>query len=89
MTVRTALVWLGAALATLSGCLFLMTLIWPEWMEAVFGLDPDRGDGSLELTIAILLLGFAITVSLCARREWRIEKRVGRLDVTAARGRNH
>jgi uncharacterized membrane protein YidH (DUF202 family) len=72
---RTTLAWLETALAALSACLFLVTLVWHEWIEAVFGVDPDHGDGSIEFVITLVLLGFAITASLVARTEWRAQRR--------------
>ena len=29
----------------LSVLLFFATLLWPEWIEIVFGVDPDFGNG--------------------------------------------
>lgn len=53
------------ALAVASGTLCIVTLFWRDWIEAVFGADPDRHNGSLEWALtAALLLVFAI----CVRR---------------------
>ena len=63
--------WIEAGLAALSAILFVLTLSVPDWIEAVFGVDPDRGSGSLEW---VFVAGFVLTTalfSLLARREWR------------------
>jgi hypothetical protein len=79
---RTLLAWVETALATLSATLFLLTLFWRDWIEAIFGVDPDRGDGSLELAIPVILVGCIVTFGLCARREWRVRRRIGDSPVT-------
>jgi hypothetical protein len=43
-----ALFWIEAALAGAAGFLTVLTLFTREWIEAVFNVDPDGGDGSLE-----------------------------------------
>ncbi|MEU4195422.1 hypothetical protein AB0E69_26210 [Kribbella sp. NPDC026611] len=48
-----------------------ITLIWQEWIEFVFGVDPDRGDGSLEWVIVAVLAVVAVGSGLVARWEWR------------------
>jgi hypothetical protein len=40
--------WLEVALGTLTTALLVLTLAWPQWIELMFGIEPDGGDGSLE-----------------------------------------
>jgi hypothetical protein len=62
-----------AALATVSAVLFGLTLATPEWIEAVFGVDPDRGSGALEWAITAAFLGAALVLFVLARRDRRRE----------------
>ncbi|WP_223281054.1 ABC transporter permease [Streptomyces antnestii] len=57
--------------AGLCGLLFLVTLIWPNWIEAVFGVDPDQHSGALEWTVVAVALCATLTFSLLARGEFR------------------
>jgi hypothetical protein len=66
-----ARLWIEMALATLTAILFLLTLVWREWIEAVFKVDPDGGDGSLEWAIVGVLFAASVTMSVMARAEWR------------------
>jgi hypothetical protein len=63
--------WVEAAFAATSTLLLLMTVVWPDWIELVFGADPDHGDGSVEWLIAVLALLISATFSALARAEWR------------------
>ena len=63
--------WVEAGLAALAAILVVVTLIWREWIEAIFKVDPDGGDGSLEWAIVAALLATSLTLSLLARVEWR------------------
>ena len=63
--------WIEAALALLAAGLFALTLISHEWIELLFGADPDGGDGSLEWTIVAVLLVATVVFALLARVEWR------------------
>ena len=61
--------WVEAGLAGLSGFLGLLTLVWKDWIEGVFGWDPDRHNGSFEWMIVIALLALAVLFGGLARRE--------------------
>jgi hypothetical protein len=51
--------------------LFAVTLAVPDWIEAVFRVDPDHGSGSPEWAIVGVLFVAAVTLSGVTRREWR------------------
>jgi hypothetical protein len=63
--------WIEAALAALTAILFVVTLISSEWIEEIFKVDPDGGDGSLEWVIVAVLFAASLTLSVLARAEWR------------------
>jgi hypothetical protein len=63
--------WLEVCLATFAGILSIITSIWRNWIEIVFGVELDAGNGSLEwLLVAILWLATFVLFFL-ARYEWR------------------
>jgi hypothetical protein len=66
-----ARLWIETVLAALTAILFLVTLVWREWIEAVFKIDPDGGDGSLEWAIVAVLFAASVSLSVIARAEWR------------------
>jgi hypothetical protein len=70
MRLRTR-VRLEVALACLSAGLFALTLAYPEWIEALTGLDPDAGSSALELLVSAALLVVAGGLALLARRDRR------------------
>jgi hypothetical protein len=63
--------WVKSALAALTGVLGLVTVVWQDWIEAVFGVDPDGGDGSVEWAIVVLLFAATVAFTLMARADWR------------------
>lgn len=63
--------WLESAVAFGSAFLLVLTLAWPEWIEGVFGVDPDHGSGVLEWAIVAAALIFAATFSRVAWVERR------------------
>lgn len=68
MNVR-ARFWVECGLAVLSGAMTVVTAISAEWIELVFGIDPDGGSGALEWGLVVALAGVTLAFSLLARRE--------------------
>ena len=52
---------LAAAGALLTFVLALLTLLVPDWLEETFGVDPDGGNGTVEVLL-VVALGAAIVV---------------------------
>ncbi|WP_046731796.1 hypothetical protein [Streptomyces humi] len=63
--------WVEAVAAAVSASLFVLTLAWPAWIEALFGIDPDQHSGALEWAIVALSVCTTILLSLLVRGEWR------------------
>jgi hypothetical protein len=63
--------WLELALGILSSALFMLTLVWRDWIEKLTGLDPDSGSGSVEWAIVAMLFALAVWLIVLAGREWR------------------
>jgi hypothetical protein len=63
--------WLETALGSITGCLAVGTLFWHDWIETVFGIDPDRGNGSAEWLVVVGLFAATIILATAARLEWR------------------
>lgn len=65
------LFWVESALAVFSAFLVVLTLVWDQWIEGVFGFDPDRGNGSFERELTIVCCLLTVLFSVLARRQWR------------------
>jgi len=61
--------YIEASLAGLTALLTVVTLISREWIEIVFGVDPDGGSGALEWAIVGCLAFISIALSVAAWRE--------------------
>ena len=59
------------ALAVTSAFLALLTLVVPDWIEEVFHVDPDGGNGSLEWLIVAVFVIAAVVFGRRARAELR------------------
>jgi hypothetical protein len=49
----------------------VLTLFWPDWIEAVFGVDPDRHSGLFEWLVVAVLFIAAVSLGALARADWR------------------
>lgn len=63
--------WAEAGLAGLTAFFLALTLLWSEWIEAVFRVDPDGGSGAAEWAVVGVLAGATMVLSVLARAEWR------------------
>ena len=59
------------ALAIVAGILAIITLVWPPWIESLFGISPDGGTGETEWWLVTALAAAACLAGLLARREHR------------------
>ena len=63
--------WLEVAVATITGVLLVLTLVWEDWVEEIFGISPDGGNGLFERWLVGALCAVAVTLFVMARSEWR------------------
>jgi hypothetical protein len=63
--------WLKTFIGAVTGVLSVVTPIWPDWIEAISGWDPDQHDGSAEWMIVTALLLVTATMLAMAAREWQ------------------
>jgi hypothetical protein len=54
-----------------AGILGILTIFWHDWIEALTGWDPDRGNGTVEWIVVVGLLAVSVAMGLVARRHWR------------------
>ena len=59
-----------ASSAVAGGVLLVLTLVSRQWIEVVFGVDPDHHNGSLEWFIVGLFFSVAAISMVMAQREW-------------------
>jgi hypothetical protein len=62
-------------LAALLGMTTILTAVWPDWIEGLFGFDPDGGNGTTEWWIVAALAVGTIAIAALARRDLRIVRR--------------
>jgi hypothetical protein len=68
---------LKVGLAAMSGVLFIVTLVWREWIEFVLHVNPDGGNGLLEWVIVAALFTAGIGFGCLAVVELRRPARAG------------
>ena len=63
--------WVESGLAAVAAALFVLTLVSQEWIEEIFGVDPDGDSGTLEWGIVAALALATVAFMLMARAEWK------------------
>ena len=63
--------WVEIVLGGATAVLAILTVISREWIELIFGVDPDRGNGALEWGIVAALAATTVLLGLLARAEWK------------------
>jgi hypothetical protein len=63
--------WIEASLSTSSFALLVLTIIWHDWIETLFGVDPDQHNGLVEWLIVAVLALVTITLAVLARIDFR------------------
>lgn len=71
---RRTRIWIEAALASLSGIFFLLTVLGKNWIEIILGVDPDNGSGLSEWKIAVGAAVLTVVFVVVARIERRQPK---------------
>ena len=59
------------AFAIIAAALAVLTSVWPDWIEAVTGFSPDKGNGSTEDVITAVFAAVAVIAGGLARAQWR------------------
>ena len=67
-------VWVECAAGCVSLAFFAMTVVWHDWIEVLFGVDPDHGSGALEWIVAITLLVITGMSAHLARRSYFLRR---------------
>jgi apolipoprotein N-acyltransferase len=63
--------WILASAGSIFVLFFVATLVWPNWLELIVGVDPDYGNGTIEW-VTVTLSGLAASACfVLARMEWR------------------
>jgi hypothetical protein len=69
--------WLESILGLITGIMAVVTVFWHDWIEVIFRIDPDKGSGSGERLVVLLLLLVTAVLAVAARLEWRRTKIAG------------
>ena len=67
------------ALSAFFGVMAVVTAFWPDWIETVFRVDPDGGNGSAEWLVVAVLGVAAIVAFIAARRDYRTARAAGQV----------
>lgn len=60
----------GAAVPAAISFMAVLTAIRHNWIELLFGIDPDAGNGALEWTFVLVPALIAVASAVVAYRKW-------------------
>lgn len=63
--------WIEATLSAVTVVAAVVTLLWRDWIELVFGVDPDQGSGEVEWALIGALLVVSAILTTVAARGWQ------------------
>lgn len=63
-------------LGSLSILLAVLTMVWPTWIEGLFGVDPDGGTGETEWGIVAVFALAAVALFVVARLHYSHARRL-------------
>ena len=63
--------YVEGALGALTAALAVLTLVWHDWVETVFKVDPDQFSGSFEWMIVAVCGVLTVAFAFLARYEWQ------------------
>ena len=63
--------WLEATMAAITAALTMLTLVWRDWIEALTGINIDRGSGATEWLIVFALAIVTVGLGATATARWR------------------
>lgn len=63
--------WAQSVMASVTGFLTILTLVWRDWIEGVFGFDPDHNSGSFEWKLVAVGTVLTVIFAALAGRTWR------------------
>ena len=75
MLLKPSRVIVESLLAALSATALVLTSLWPQWIEDLFGLTPDSGSGETEWGLSIGLAVVTIVFITRAGQAWRFQRR--------------
>jgi hypothetical protein len=63
--------WAQSVMAGITGFLTILTLVWRDWIEGVFGFDPDHHNGSFEWKLVAIGAVLTAVFAALALHTWR------------------
>jgi hypothetical protein len=66
----TRVFWIEGGLAFSSAATAMLTLLWHDWIEIVFRVEPDHGGGTYEWSVALAFAASTVVCGTLARRDW-------------------